>query len=208
MVDTRMDEKYFCMNIRDLLEDAVINGGGESELQKTLSDFSSPKNADVEHFLRANAIEFTKKSKSVTYLVFSAENTDLLGYFTITAKPVKVYSDQVSNTVKRKLDRLAKVNKDDNSYTVAGFLIAQLGKNYSKTVSEPIDGTDLMNFALRTLKDIQYRLGGLMVYLECEEKEALLAFYEKKNQFRRFAERMAENEQGELHKLVQLMNFL
>ena len=65
-----------------------------------------------------------------------------------------------------------------------------------------------MNFALRTLKDIQYRLGGLMVYLECEEKEVLLAFYEKKNQFRRFAERMTENEQGEPHKLVQLMNFL
>ena len=208
MVDTRMNEKYVCINIRDLLEDAVISGDGESELQKTLSDFSSPKNADVEHFLRKNAIDFTKKSQSVTYLVFSVEDVELLGYFTITVKPVKLYSDQVSNTVKRKLDRVAKLNRDDNSYTVAGFLIAQLGKNYSERIKEPIDGRDLMNFALKTLKEIQYRLGGLMVYLECEDKDVLLDFYEKKNQFRRFAERIAESEQGEPHKLIQLMNFL
>ena len=39
----------------------------------------------------------------------------------------------------------------------------------------------LMNFAVDTLHDIQRQLGGLMVYLECEEKEPLLKFYEEQN---------------------------
>lgn len=207
MVNMQMNERYFCINLRELLEDTGINKDRESEIQKTLSDYASPQNVDVEHFLKASAIDFTKKHQSVTYLIFSAENVDLVGYFTITVKPIKVYSAQVSNVVKRKLERLAKLDKDDNSYTVAGFLIAQLGKNYSASISESIDGKELLDFALRTLKDIQYHLGGLMVYLECEEKDVLLEFYEK-NLFRRFAERMIENERGESHKLVQLMNFL
>lgn len=43
-----------------------------------------------------------------------------------------------------------------------------------------------MNFAVDTLHDIQRQLGGLMVYLECEEKEPLLKFYQEKNGFRLF----------------------
>ena len=49
-----------------------------------------------------------------------------------------------------------------------------------------------MNFAVNTLHDIQRQLGGLMVYLECEEKEPLLKFYQEQNGFRHFGERLTE----------------
>ncbi len=65
-----------------------------------------------------------------------------------------------------------------------------------------------MNFAVDTLHDIQRQLGGLMVYLECEEKEPLLHFYQKQNGFRLFGERLTEGRAGESHKLLQLLNFL
>lgn len=48
-----------------------------------------------------------------------------------------------------------------------------------------------------------------MVYLECEEKEPLIRFYQEQNGFRLFGERMTDGEQdGEGHKLLQLLNFL
>ena len=65
-----------------------------------------------------------------------------------------------------------------------------------------------MNFAVDTLHDIQRQLGGLMVYLECEEKEPLLKFYQEQNGFRLFGERLTEGKGGENHKLLQLLNFL
>ena len=52
-----------------------------------------------------------------------------------------------------------------------------------------------MNFAINTLNEIQRQLGGLMVYLECEEKEPLIRFYQEQNGFRLFGERMTDGEQ-------------
>ena len=78
------EEQFVCVNIRDFLNPEETGGIGENDLEKILSDFSSPKNSDVESFLQRNAIEFTKKNQSVTYLVFSLEDMCLAGYFAIT----------------------------------------------------------------------------------------------------------------------------
>ena len=78
------EEQFICVNIRDFLNPEETGGIGENDLEKILSDFSSPKNSDVESFLKKNAIEFTKKNQSVTYLVFSLEDMCLAGYFAIT----------------------------------------------------------------------------------------------------------------------------
>ena len=171
------EEQFVCVNIRDFLNPEETNGIGENDLKKILSDFSSSKNSDVESFLKKNAIEFTKKNQSVTYLVFSLEDMCLVGYFAITMKPVTVNAEGMSNSVKRKLSRLSHLDQSTDSYTVSAYLIAQLGKNYSGEVKYPITGKLLMNFAINTLNEIQRQLGGLMVYLECEEKEPLLRFY-------------------------------
>ncbi len=207
MADLRKKDQFFCMNIRDCLVSDPEQIIGENELIKILSDFSSPKNKDIEFFLKERAIEFAKKNQSVTYLVFAHDTLDFVGYFSITVRPVIVNSNGLSKSTKKKLDRVGKCDEETGDYTVAAYLIAQFGRNYSESVTHPITGVELMDYAIEMLSEIQYALGGMMVYLECEEIEALLEFYEKKNGFRIFGERFTENQQDP-HKLIQLMNFL
>ena len=56
-----MSDKYFTVNIRVYLDKNEPTYIGEESLYYLLSDFSCPKNPDVEYFLLHNAIEFTKK---------------------------------------------------------------------------------------------------------------------------------------------------
>lgn len=80
-------------------------------LNRVLSGFSCPKNPDVEQFLKKSAVEFAKKNQSVTYLVFSVEGKELLGYFTLAIKPLTVRGETVSNTTKRKLLRISELDE-------------------------------------------------------------------------------------------------
>ena len=82
-----MSDKYFTVNIRAYLDKDEPTYIGEESLYDLLSDFSCPKNPDVEYFLLHNAIEFTKKDQSITYLVFDAEDASLVGYFSLTVNP-------------------------------------------------------------------------------------------------------------------------
>lgn len=103
----QINDKFFYINIRDYLALGSDNKAGEPMFARVLSGFSCPKNPDVEHFLKKSAVEFTKKSQSVTYPVFSVEDKELLGYFTLALKPLTVRGETVSNTMKRKLLRIS-----------------------------------------------------------------------------------------------------
>ena len=104
-------DKFSYINIREYLVQDNPGGIGEADLQAAISDFSCPRNLDVEHFLKENAIEFTKKNQSVTYLVLSNEDGEVVGYFTIALKPITVNASTMSNTVKRKLQRISKLDE-------------------------------------------------------------------------------------------------
>ena len=80
---------------------------GEESLYDLLSDFSCPENPDVECFLLHNAIEFTKKDQSITYLVFDAEDASLVGYFSLTVKSISVRASNISKTMAKKLSRVS-----------------------------------------------------------------------------------------------------
>lgn len=123
-------DKFFAINIRKYLALGDDHEAGEPALIQLLSGFSCPKNPDVEHFLKKNAIEFTKKNQSVTYLVFSKDNGEMLGYFTLALKPLTIRGETVSNTTKRKLLRVSELDVKSDTYTMSAYLIAQLGKNY------------------------------------------------------------------------------
>ena len=90
-----MSDKYFTVNIRAYLDKDEPTYIGEESLYDLLSDFSCPKNPDVEYFLLHNAIEFTKKDQSITYLVFDAEDASLVGYFSLTIKPISVRASNI-----------------------------------------------------------------------------------------------------------------
>lgn len=146
-----MSEQYFTVNIRAYLDKDKPTYIGEDSLYELLSDFSCPNNPDVEYFLLHNAIEFTKKDQSVTYLVFNAEDASIVGYFALAVKPISVNATNISRTMARKLARVSILDESTSSYTTAAYLIAQLGKNYSLPHDKRIGGSLLLDFALETI---------------------------------------------------------
>lgn len=199
-----MTEDYVVFNIRTLLEQEVF---GENELKRILSDFSCQINPDVEHFLKENAIDFTKKNQSVTYLVFN-ESRVFLGYFTIAIKPITIKCDILSNTMYRKISRVAKLDETEGIYSLSAYLIAQLGKNYAVNADDRVDGSQLMGLALNTVKNIQNEVGGMVVFLEAEPKPKLMEFYKEQNGFVEFETRKINSSESKEQELVQLLRIL
>ena len=200
-------DKFFYINIRDYLALGDDDEAGEPMLARVLSGFSCPKNTDVEHFLKNSAIEFTKKNQSVTYLVFLVESRELLGYFTIALKPLTVRDEVISNTVKRKIKRVSEFDEKTSSYTMSAYLIAQLGKNYTAGRNKEITGEELLRLAWDVIKDMQYMGGGMVVFLEANNEEKLLSFYQN-NKFRQFDTRKTASKEAEPHELIQLLRLL
>ncbi|MDE7321229.1 MAG: GNAT family acetyltransferase [Lachnospiraceae bacterium] len=202
-----INDKFFYINIRDYLALGNDSKAGEPMLTRVLSGFSCPKNPDVELFLKNSAVEFTKKSQSVTYLVFSVEGKELVGYFTLALKPLSVRGETVSNTMKRKLLRISELDESSDTYTMSAYLIAQLGKNYTNGVNNKITGKELVELAWTVIEDAQYMLGGIVTFLEAENEEKLLSFY-RDNRFSQFDTRQTTSDADESHELVQLLRLL
>ena len=198
--------KYTVFNIREYLGDGS-HGLGEDTLYPVLSEFSCKIAPDVERFIKEQSIEFAKKQQSVTYLVFSTEDAELVGYFAITIKPITVNAKQFSNTVKRKLSRVSTLNEQDQTYNLAAYLIAQLGKNYNNGANERISGKELLGLAIRQIKQLQYLAGGMVIFLEAANEDRLLSFYHE-NGFQQFDTRLSESANSEPHELIQLLKLI
>jgi hypothetical protein len=198
--------KYIVINIRRYLgsDNPQL---GENRLLQVLSGFSCPKNPDVEHFLKNNSIEFTKKNQSVTYLVFLSSTMELVGYFTLALKPLTIRGETVSNTVKRKLLRVSELDELSQTYTMSAYLIAQLGKNFSGGVETKITGEELLELAWDEIEKMQYMGGGMVTFLEADNKARLLSFYQT-NRFQPFDTRQTVSKDEEPHELVQLLRLL
>lgn len=198
-------EDFTILNIRDYLQSDVDIG--EADLRQLLSDFSCPLNPDVERFLTHNAIEFTKKNQSVTYLVFTTEDAELVGYFTIAIKPITVNGERFSNSIKRKLSRVSELDEENNTFALSAYLIAQLGKNFTGDANKKITGQQLLEVALETVYNLQFMAGGMVVFLEAENHPKLLNFYDAENGFKEF-EIKEVHRQEETQMLVQMLKIL
>jgi hypothetical protein len=199
-------DKYFSVNIREYLALGSDEEAGEPALVELLSGFSCPKNPDVERFLKKSAIEFTKKNQSVTYLVFSAEDVKLLGYFTIAIKPLTVRGETISNTTRKKLMRISELDENSDTYTMSAYLVAQLGKNFAENDGKNIAGKELIKLAWDKIREIQYLGGGVVTFLEAENKNELMSFYIK-NSFSKFDTRQSKGTE-EQHELIQFLRLL
>lgn len=202
-----MSDKYFSVNIRAYLDKDETTYIGEERLYDLLSDFSCPKNPDVEYFLLHNAIKFTQKDQSITYLVFDSEDASLVGYYSLTIKPISIQASNISNTMAKKLSRVSILDTETQCYTTAAYLIAQLGKNYSLPKEKRIPGNILLGFALNTVSALKYSIGGIMEFLECEDNEFLLNFYTQHN-FKPFDTRITTSQNNKPHTLYQLLKFI
>lgn len=199
-------DKFLVTNIRQYLNSDNPKLG-EDKLIQILSEFSCPQNSDIEHFLKKSAIEFTKKNQSVTYLVFSLSSMALVGYFAIALKPLTVHGEKVSNTIKRKIMRVSEFDSQTQTYIMSAYLIAQLGKNYTDDRNEEITGAELLELAWNVIEDMQYMGGGMVVFLEANDEESLLSFYQD-NKFRRFDTRLSASNAASRHELVQLLRLV
>ena len=190
---------YRTINILDMI-DAI----GEEGVNLILSDFSCPKNVEIENFIRKSAVDFAKRKMSVTHLVMD-EQGRLTAIFSLTHKAVKVQEAVLSSALKKKIKRYAQLDEESGSYMVSAFLIAQFGKNYGESTEKLLNGNSLMDNAMDILTAIQRDIGGGVVYLECEDKPQLLSFYQNDNNcFRVFGERYSEKDQV---KYIQLLRF-
>lgn len=203
------NSKYSVVSIRSYL--SGDNELGENLLNQILSEFSCSRNTDVERFLKKNAIEFTKKNQSVTYLVFAVDDGALLGYFTIAIKPIsvkgKMVDGQMSNRARNKIKRVSELDHMTQSYSMAAYLIAQIGKNFTDHLDKRISGTELLELAWQVVEQMQQLGGGMVTFLEANNEEQLLNFYFK-NGFQRFDIRQTVSRNQESHELVQLLKLL
>jgi len=191
------NENINIFNILYMIEDY-----GEEFVQKTLEEFSCPKNPEIENFLHQKAIVFAKRRISITYLVFDKE-MQLIGYFTLTHKAISIPVNSVSKTLAKKIKNYSRYEELTNSFEVSAFLIAQLGKNYAVNVN--ISGNELMNNALIIIEQIRTMIGGCVVFLECEHEPKLVAFYQNEhNHFHLYGERISADN-VEYYQLLRLL---
>ena len=141
-------------------------------------------------------------------MVFSNEDASLVGYFTITIKPITVNAENFSNTMKRKIARVSELDEENGSYTLSAYLIAQLGKNFKNGANEKITGEQLFQAAVDTIKELQYMAGGMVIFLEAEDNDKLMHFYENENGFKRFDTKEVKVNTQDRHTLVQLLKVL
>lgn len=193
----------------------VYNSIGEDKTKYILKEFECRLNDDVEYFLKEKAIEFSKQGIAETFVVtssFKKENV-IVGYFAIANKTTKIKRNTLTGKKKKRFNRFAEYDEENNCYFISLPLIGQLGKNYKNGYNKLIDGSVLLNLACQKVKEAQDILGGRFVFLECEDKLKLKEFYEN-NGFVCFGKRNLERDErkknsGEylLQMLCDLSNF-
>ena len=202
---TYKPRKFSCVNIREFIAQSETH---EQKLSELLSYFSCPKNSDVENFLKYNAIDFTKKNQSVTYLIFPVDEALPAGYFTIAVKTLTISLDDIaSKTQQKKIERVCKLDKNNRSYTMPAYLIAQLGKNFNSGMNDKISGSELLSAALEIIKRLQYLAGGMVAFVEAENNISLLNFYEQ-NGFKTIEPNLSQRFSEQGHELIQLFRLI
>lgn len=172
------------------LQDLIKNdSASEEDIKKILLTFcckrfdESNKPHDVEYFLHNKAIEFEKHDIARTYLVFSSYQGAkiLVGYYSLSNKPLIIAKKnfaKLSNSLKKRLMGFGHKTEQEN-YEIRGFLLGQLGKNYSNEAikSKAVTGKDLLQLANDSMMISYKATGGRIFYLECEDSASLKEFY-------------------------------
>lgn len=201
---------YIGVNLKDMLNEDYL---GESATKSVLSSFSCPLNLDVEHFLKHTAIEFSKQSISSTYLIMASYKQEyvLCGYFTLANKVFCIDKSSLPNKKWRsRMSKFGQFDKSIDKYTISAPLIGQLGKNYTNGYDKLITGDELLKLALDKVRQMQYIVGGKIVYLECEQKDKLIEFYES-NGFVNFGLRALDRDETDRlsgESLVQMLKYV
>ena len=138
----------------------------------------------------------------MTYLVFSLDSGELVGYFALALRPFALPLSRITNSQRNRLrcSGMGKVPRahitadsetlehERECYDAAAILIGQLGRNFAADMAEKISGSELLDLAIDRIHDIQDLAGGGLAIVEAEDHPRLLEFYEK-NGFKCFGVR-------------------
>ncbi|PPQ49142.1 N-acetyltransferase [Paenibacillus peoriae] len=173
----------------------MIEQLGEEKVKRILSDFSCPRNKDVEYFLKHRAIEFSKQQITQTQLVFLQykDAPRLVAYYSLTNKSISVKDDGLSKTLRKRIAKFGTRDTVNKGFFLPAPLIAQLGKSFTDGLNQQISGDELLKMAINKIVQAQTILGGKVVYIECEDAPRLLEFYSR-NGFIQFGKREKESE--------------
>jgi len=132
------------------------------------------KDKDVEDFLKRKAIDFEKRDKSRTYLIFDKAAfmsgiMSILAYFTLSLKSLE-FRDTISREKIKDIDGFSKEVKG-----VAIVLIGQLGKD--EGLAKGVSGKDLLDHCMEKIYQVQALIGGRYVLVECHDINKVVDFY-------------------------------
>jgi len=146
---------------------------GKEETSKLFSDFTCPKNPDVEEFIRSpsKAIRFEESDQSRTYLILDDETGLILAYFSISFKELFLGGFDVPKNQIKKLDGM---RKDVERIRV--FLIGQLAKNYS-VKNNQLTLKNILEEVYAVIDQVRTLVGGRAIILECEDNARLIGLY-------------------------------
>lgn len=156
---------------------------------------------DVQIFLRTKAVQFEKMGLSRTYFAMSTyQGTPFIaGYFSISNKPLSISKKNfksLSTSLRKRLMGVGYKSEQEN-YEIKGYLLGQLGKNYSEIAknAKAIDGDKLLALAYKEIKKAYNAVGGRVLYLECENHYRIEEFYTK-NGFKKLETMQSKNNQS------------
>ena len=170
---------------------------GEDLVKRIVSSFSCRYNDEVDEFLVSSALDFARRRISITDLVFDNESGLCVGYFTLAVKPLKIPACELSAAQRKRIERFAKLDVADNSYTVAAYLIAQFGKNFNAG-DKAIRGDALLSCAMNHIRRAQDEVGGQVVFLEMEHGNHKLAKFYGRCGFLPFGTRTSDERGGRI----------
>lgn len=198
---------YQEVNLKNLIQ--IV---GEDRAKAILSDFSCPQNLDVEMFIRQKAIPFAQQSLAATHLVFASYKGKvvLIGFYSIATKQFSIKKSILSRKLRDRIKKFSLYNDDLDRYDIPAPLIAQLAKNFTNGYNTLITGDELLKMACDRVRVAQMIVGGKIVYLECEDKPALVDFY-KRNGFIEFSKRPLDHDETQLMSgstMIQMLQYL
>ena len=178
---------------------------GENNIDVVLQTFDCGLNFEVQNFLLRKAMQAEKLKSAITYLVFDAQSTDLVGYFTLVLKSFSILRDKLSSNNRKLISRFAELNERSSEYTTALYLIAQIGKNYAIEESQRITGGVLLNLAIEKLRDAQKIVGGKLVLVEREAERTKLHDFYKANGFKSWNSRYDKNDKIQYDQMIRVI---
>lgn len=191
----------------------MVNSIGEDKTKRILSSFSCPMNLDVEHFLKDKAILFAQQGIAQTHLIYTSYKNSpvLVAYFTLANKQFTIMrGNKLSGKLRQRINRFAIYNEVRGCYEISAPLIGQIGKNFANNYNRLIEGDEILKIACDKVKSAQHTIGGRFVYLECEDKDVLIDFYQR-NGFVNFGKRNLDNDEKDVLSgayLIQMLKYL